>query len=281
MSPESQRVERKASWRDEYLKWVCGFANADGGVLVVGKDDRGVPVGVEHAEKLMENLPNKVRDVLGLLVDVNLVVENEASLVEIVLDSYPYPVSYKGRYFQRSGSTNQEVKGAALDRFLLERQGKHWDELPVVPGDAGELDERVLTRFRERAEKSQRLSSEVLKGADEVLVERLRLLDGGRVKRAAWLLFHADPETRITGAYVKIGYFEGVAELRYQDEIHGDLFTQVEQSIDLLRTKYLKGFVSYTGNQRVETIPVPEEALREAVTNAVAHKATRVGCRYR
>ena len=28
---ESQHVEWKASWRDEYLKWICGFANTDGG----------------------------------------------------------------------------------------------------------------------------------------------------------------------------------------------------------------------------------------------------------
>ena len=27
---EAQNVEYKRSWHDEYLKWVCGFANAKG-----------------------------------------------------------------------------------------------------------------------------------------------------------------------------------------------------------------------------------------------------------
>lgn len=28
---ESQNIEWKESWRDEYLKWICGFANAQDG----------------------------------------------------------------------------------------------------------------------------------------------------------------------------------------------------------------------------------------------------------
>jgi len=39
--PESQNTEYKQSWRDEYLKWISGFANAEGGVLVIGRDDAG------------------------------------------------------------------------------------------------------------------------------------------------------------------------------------------------------------------------------------------------
>ena len=44
---EHQHIEWKESWRDEYQKWICGFANADGGVLVIGRNDRGAVVGVE------------------------------------------------------------------------------------------------------------------------------------------------------------------------------------------------------------------------------------------
>jgi len=69
---EHQHVEWKESWRDEYLKWVCGFANADGGVLVIGRNDKGAAVGVENARKLLADIPNKVRDILGVMVDVNL-----------------------------------------------------------------------------------------------------------------------------------------------------------------------------------------------------------------
>lgn len=68
---ENQRIELKESWRDEYIKWICGFANAAGGMLVIGKNDKGIATGVGHAEKLMVDIPNKVRDILGIIVDVN------------------------------------------------------------------------------------------------------------------------------------------------------------------------------------------------------------------
>ena len=69
---ENQNIEWKESWRDEYLKWICGFANAQGGTLVIGRNDRGEVVGVENARRLLEEIPNKVRDILGIVVDVNL-----------------------------------------------------------------------------------------------------------------------------------------------------------------------------------------------------------------
>ncbi|MYK07109.1 MAG: ATP-binding protein, partial [Synechococcus sp. SB0670_bin_20] len=55
---ESQNLEWKSSWRDEYLKWICGFANAHGGVLVIGKNDQGEIVGVRDPLCLLEEIPN-------------------------------------------------------------------------------------------------------------------------------------------------------------------------------------------------------------------------------
>ncbi len=132
MSPkESQNIEWKESWRDDYIRWICGFANAQGGKLIIGKNDKGVVLGVANAKKLLEDIPNKIRDILGILVDVNLRIEQGKELLEIVVEPYPSPVSYKGEYYYRSGSTKQELKGAALDKFLLRKQGKHWDGVPV------------------------------------------------------------------------------------------------------------------------------------------------------
>jgi ATP-dependent DNA helicase RecG len=85
-------------------------------------------------------------------------------------------------------------------------------------------------------------------------------------------LFHPDPGRFFTGAAVKIGYFASESDLRYHDEIEGDLFTQVSKTMDLLLTKYLKASISYEGIQRVESFPMPESALREAVLNAVVHR---------
>lgn len=127
---ENQNVEWKESWRDELLKWICGFANAAGGVLVIGRDDQGAPVGVANANKLLEDLPNKIRDALGIMANVNLVKKAGHELIEIRVEPYPTPISYKGEYYFRSGSTKQELKGAALERFLLKKRGRRWDDAP-------------------------------------------------------------------------------------------------------------------------------------------------------
>ena len=104
------------------------------------------------------------------------------------------------------------------------------------------------------------------------LLRKLHLVEGSYLKRAAALLFHEDPEQYVTGAYVKIGFFKTDADLVYQDEIHGNLFQQVDETIDLLLTKYMKAYISYEGLQRVERFLFPEPALREALLNAVVHK---------
>ncbi len=60
--------------------------------------------------------------------------------------------------------------------------------------------------------------------------------------------------------------------MRYHDEIHGDVFTQVNRTLEIMQAKYLKAAISYDGVQRVETWPVPSTALREALLNGVSHK---------
>ena len=50
---ENQNTEWKESWRDDYLRWVCGFANAEGGTLVIGRNDQGQAVGVPNAARLL------------------------------------------------------------------------------------------------------------------------------------------------------------------------------------------------------------------------------------
>jgi len=60
----------ESGWRDDYLRWVCGFASAEGGVLVLGRNDDGVVVGLPDTRRLLEELPNKVRDLPGIMVDV-------------------------------------------------------------------------------------------------------------------------------------------------------------------------------------------------------------------
>ena len=119
---ESQNIEWKESWRDEYLKWICGFANAQGGRIYIGTDDRGAVIGVTDCKKLLEDIPNKVRDILGIIVDVNLLIQDGKEYIEIVVPPYPVAISCKGVYYYRSGSTMQTLSGPELESFILRKR---------------------------------------------------------------------------------------------------------------------------------------------------------------
>jgi ATP-dependent DNA helicase RecG len=269
---ENQNIEWKQSWRDEYLKWICGFANAQGGTLVIGKNDKGVVSGIANATKLLADIPNMVRDVLGIMVDVNLIQERGRDLIEIRVEPCPSPISYKGVFHYRSGSTKQELKGAALERFLLKKRGHRWDGVPEPAFRADACSADAFRLFAQKAVRSGRMEEAVLQDSREAILENLELVDGSYLKRAACLLFSERPERYVSGAWIKIGFFVTDDDLRYQDEIHGNLFGQVDKTLEILRLKYLKAYISYEGLQRLETFLFPYGALREALLNAIVHK---------
>ena len=271
---EHQNIEWKESWHNDYFKWICGFANAQGGTLFIGIDDKGNTKHLDNAKKLLEDLPNQVRDLLGLMVDVNLHTQNGADYLEIVVEPYPFPISLRGKYYYRSGSTLQELKGAALAKFLLQRQGKKWDGVPVPNVTVDDLKNDTFDFYRKKATKSKRLEPEDLDGTNQELLESLQLYleDEKMLKRAAILLFHPKPEKYVTGTFIKIGFFETDDELKFQDEVKGNLLEQAEKALDLLKTKYTQAIISYQNGSREETFTFPEEAVREALYNAIAHK---------
>ena len=270
---ENQNTEYKESWRDEYIKWICGFANASGGKMYIGIDDKGNLKGISDAKKLSEDLPNKVKDILGILVDVNFQSDAGKDYLEIVIDAYPYPVNYKGSYYYRSGSTNQELKGSALDKFLLRKQGLKWDGTPEPYTKLKDLSDSAFNLFKERASETERFDENIQDDSNEDILEKLNLIaPDGNLKKAAVLLFHPKPDKLFTGASSKIGFFRSDDDLAFQDEVKGSLMEQAEKVIDLLLTKYLKAQITYDGLQRKESFPVPPAALREAVLNAIVHK---------
>ncbi|ASB50370.1 transcriptional regulator [Alkalitalea saponilacus] len=240
--------------------------------MFIGKDDNGNIVGLKNAKKLLEDIPNKVKDVLGIIIDVNLHESVDGDCLEIIVEAHPYPVNYKGQYHYRSGSTKQELKGNALDKFLLQKKGKRWDGVPIPKVSTEDLKPDTFDLFRKKAVKAQRIEDDVLTDTNYHLLENLQLIENKYLKRAAILLFHPNPEKYVTGAYIKIGFFQSDDILKFQDEVHGNIFEQVEKTMDLLITKYIHSSISYDGLNRVEKYDYPKEAIREALLNAVSHK---------
>ena len=275
--PEQQNIEWKESWRDDYLKWICGFANAQGGKLYIGCDDNGKVVGVKDSKKLLEEIPNKVRDTMGIIVGVNRLTEADKEYIEIDVPAYPVGISCKGVYHYRSGSTKQILTGPALEAFLLRKHGATWDNSPMPAFTMDDVDNNVVAIFKKLAAKKGRIDPDLLDEPKEVLLDKLHLINGGYLTNAAMLLFSKDPERYQLGAFLKIGYFETDADILYQDEIHGSLLEQVDKAIELIYLKYMRAKISYEGIQRVERYFVPEEALREALLNAICHKQYQSG----
>ena len=266
---ESQNIEYKESWRDEYLKWVCGFANAQGGTIYIGIDDAGNVVGVQNVKKLLEDIPNKIQTVLGIVSDVNKKTKDGKDYVEIRVEPSSYPVNYHGEY--RSGATKQQLKGFALTEFIRNKTGFLWDAVPVDNIGIEDLDQDSIEIFKREALRKQRMEKEDLDIPNDELMDHLDLLVDGKLKRAAVMLFYRKPGRIITGSYVKIGKFGEGSDLQYQDTVEGSLFNIADKVIDLIYTKYLKAKITYEHDVRVETYPFPREGVREAIYNALGH----------
>mgnify|MGYP000159903442 FL=1 len=142
---EHQSIEWKESWQDEYLKWICGYANAYGGTIYIGTDDDGNVVGIDNARDLLERIPNKITDTMGIIADVNLLYKGELEYLQIIVDKYPSLISFRGKYYYRSGSTTmREIAGKELERALLKTQGRTWDGVPLPKLTVADLKQDLL-----------------------------------------------------------------------------------------------------------------------------------------
>ncbi|WP_240142025.1 ATP-binding protein [Bacteroides xylanisolvens] len=272
---ESQNIEYKESWRDEYLKWICGFANAQGGRIYIGINDKQEIVGVADSKRLMEDIPNKIVNYLGIVADVNLLHSNEdKEFIEIVVEPSNVPIAYHGQYHYRSGSTKQEMKGTALQQFILKKMGRSWDDTTNDSAKLDDIDRNAIDYFLRRAINAQRIAPS-LNGEDtHNVLHNLRLLsEDGHLKNAAILLFGKEPLRFFPGVEFHIGRFGmNEADLIFQDVVEGNILQMADKVVALLRSKYLISPIHYEGMQRIEPLEIPEDALREMIYNSLVHK---------
>ncbi len=270
--PEQQNIEYKQSWHDDYLKWVCGFANAQGGVIFIGKDDNGNVVGVTESKKLMDDIPNKIRNAIGITVEVNLHEENGNHFIEIITPPYSVPISLRGRYYYRSGSTKQELTGASLNEFLLKKSGKTWDDVIEPRANFEDIDKKAVNTFLKASENAGRLPENNDLSIPE-LFEKLRLTENGQLKRSALVLFGKDPGKFYPNTFVKIGRFgNDDADLKFQETEEGNLIALLQGVLNQLNRKFLTRPIEFEGMHRIEKGEYPVAAIREMLLNALVHR---------
>ena len=267
---ETQNIEYKPSWRDEYLKVIVAFANADGGELIIGVDDNGNPIGVEKSKKLLEDIPNKIRNKLGIIPSVKIEKVEDKDIIHIFIKPSSVSISHNGKYYIRSGSNNFELKGEELTNFLIEKSGKTWDEFIEEKAGFNDIDLKTIDEFKKYA--VDRIPSIVAEKDYQIILEKLNLQGDKKLKKAAILLFAKNPQRFYPAAYLKIGKFLTKTEIQSSDIVEGSLFEQITNALEILRTKYLISKIKFEGIHRREILEYPYEALREAIINALIHR---------
>ena len=264
---ESQTVEFKESWRDEYLKILCAFANTDGGVLYLGISDDGKPVGLKNVKQLLEILPNKIRNSLNIIPSVKVEKINSKEIIKIEISPSEVPISYKGRFYIRAGSTTQEVSGMELIKIIMKKQKLSWDSLLSDVG-IEEIDKEMVLKFKEMAKDRLAISEG---DSIEKILENLELIKDGKVTNAGLLLFGKYPQKYFLNSISRVGRFKTPTEILDTIEIRGNLFAQVDKLIEAIK-KHLNVRFEIKGIERKDIWDYPLPAIREACVNALIHR---------
>ncbi len=273
MNHENRNIEHKRIWKDEYLKWVSGFANAQGGKIYIGIDDDLTIVGVENLHKQLEDIPNKIINNTGVFPETNHLTMEGKDVIEIVIEPCGMPISYRGVYYYRSGATKQEFRGAALHQFLLKKMGLNWEDIPCDGFTLDDIDDGAINYFLDHAIDEGRMDNESRKSAKEDVLYNLGLIKDGVPTNGAVLLFGKYPQRRFVTSSFKIGRFGADdADLLSQDQIEGNLIQMTDKIMQVLSSKYLIRPIHYEGLQRKEPLEIPEDALREIIFNSIVHK---------
>ena len=280
LEPESETAERKQSWNEDGLKALAAFANTRGGTLWIGITDAGKTVGWDGDGHEQETISNQISNSLQCLpAAMTIQFRDGLPIMVIRMVRAASPVAVRGRYYQRAGNSTREVPPAELPRFLLERTGQNWDELPTDFG-MEDVSERTIADFRILAR--ERLPDLSPSDTSALVLEKLQLtLGDGRLNRGGLLLFGRDPQRLVRTSYVQVGRFQDEITILDEKTTNGNLFVQLEQTMQAIRSyvfvrydipKAAAGRSALQDLQRHEVWEFPYDAVREAVLNALVHR---------
>jgi len=135
------------------------------------------------------------------------------------------------------------------------------------------LEESTIEDFKRFA--VDRIPSIVRKKTFVTILEKLNLSEEQHLKRAAIMLFGSEVERFCSHACVRIGRFLTDTDIQTTDIVKGNLFQQLENTLEILRSKYLQSNIRFEGIHRRDILEYPYEALREAIINALIHRDYR------
>ncbi len=265
---ENQNIEYKESWHDKYLEWICGYANAKGGTLYIGIEDRTKRVvGVRNANKLMEDIPNSIRNTMGIVADVVLLRKEGKDVIRIKVPASSFPVSYHGGYFYRTGAVKIQMVGNALTDFILRKTNSSWDACKSASGKR--VDD---CRFTVLASHFLDQTGHRFEGS---YFKSFGLADDDGCLTNAGALFADDSPvyqnrmfcTRWNGLDKGAGIMDSVDDKEYS----GSVLSLFEYGKNFVKSNSRKMWHKLP-SRRVEFPEYPERAVEEAIANALIHR---------
>lgn len=262
MQYESERIEYKQQIVDDIYKEVIAFANTEGGVIYIGIDDQGNLTGIDNVDETYTRLTNGIRDAIH--PDVTMFVryvlqENRVIRIEVGEGSYkPYYLKSKGMkpsgVYVRQGTSSVQASPDQIRQMIKESDGDNFEDARCL--------EQELT-FVAAKEAFCRYGV-------KFSVEKYRALgitSNDVYTNMALLLSDQCLHT------TKIAVFkdEMCTEFRDSKEFGGSVFKQFENAVNYLALCN-KTVSTIKGVLRTDVQDYPDEAIREALLNALVHR---------
>jgi len=265
---EGFTTEFKRSGTSHLGRELCAFANANGGVVLIGVSDDGSVVGVSDPNRLKSEVQSVARAIdPPLIVDVEEI--NGVLAITIpIQNSKPY--SHAGKFYFRDGASSQQMTRDEIRAFFFKEGLIRFDEMHC---DRFDMETDFTDARYERFARRAHLPLELDKFH---ALENLHLIRDGQMTNAgAWLL--GDDILKFnTSAHVSCALFLGTTKTRILDrkDFSGDVYSNYQDTVTYLLSKLSTELIIETMH-RENRPELPEAALREAIVNALAHRDYR------
>lgn len=273
-SGESETVEFKESFGSDSIETIGAFTNTRGGALLLGVKDSGEVCGVKTGKKTLEEIAHRINEVTDprLHPSISLTKHDGKNLVVIqVSPVLGVPVSVRGRYYQRSGRTNQRMSHDEIMQRMISSVGLSWDAYPEATATYDDLNPDLIDRFIALVGKLGRRPVPEKVSAKDFL-RKMDLIRDGQPTRAALLLFGRKPESYFSSAFVKLGRFRSPTLIVDDREVHGALLDQLEEIMSWFKERLETAFEITGKPERDVHWEYPLSAIREAVINLLCHR---------
>ena len=271
---------------------MSSFANGTGGVMIFGVDEmHGYKiVGVHDPQRLQADIATTASDMEPAVrpeftvekFDEGTVVAAEIEEIDPELKPcYHKPAGFQKGSFIRVGNSDRHMTDYEIFGYVSARTQPEFDKEPVREATLDDLDEERVKDYVERVRRGRpntRLAGDLPQALKHLNV--LREIDGVLLPTLAGMLVfgkdpqHFEPQLVITFLqFFGTGYEKGPRGERFMDnrKFEGPLPQMVDDTVNYVISRLAKSSL-IEGLFRRDIPEYPEEAVREAVVNAVAHR---------